>query len=672
MDSNKSTKKILVITLSNLGDVVLTLPVFQSLSETFPDASLDVITSPGAAVVFQGHPRIGKITPYNKRIPWKEKAKLLSEIRAEKYDILIDLRKSLFGFFGGARIRNPYFSFIRRPKHRLLRHLEKINRICPGGIPEVSFLDGFEAADISKRLKAGGSGKIIVAAVGSKSDIKKWPAESYAKLLDRLISVNGCRVILVGDKNDTADAKKVKELMKNKVEDVSGATDFHELCAFIRSATLVITNDSAPLHIAQSLSVPTLAIFGPTDPKKYGPILSNSLAVRRTLFCAPCEEAQCRYHHECLTDLGVEEVYQKAVRLLEDRKSSESLRILILRLDRFGDVMLTLPAIAAIRKRFPEARISVMLRPYTRSLLEGHPLIDEVIVYEYQKKGRHTFPRGYARFVQEIIERRFDMAFVLHPSVRAHLLPFLAGIPYRIGFDSNLSFLLTKAVPDQRNQGLKHESEYTLDVIRAFGISENSGELPPFPVFPEQNEKSDALFRASGWRENESMIALHPGASCPSKRWPKERFAETAKKLKEGGSFKFVIVGGGEEKEAGDFLARELGSDALNMAGMLSLKETAALLKRCRLLISNDSGPVHLAAAVGTKTLTIFGRNQAGLSARRWKALGAGHATIQKNVGCVVCLAHRCTIDFECLKAVEVGEVVEKATEILGVVSSEK
>ncbi len=159
--------------------------------------------------------------------------------------------------------------------------------------------------------------------------------------------------------------------------------------------------------------------------------------------------------------------------------------------------------------------------------------------------------------------------------------------------------------------------------------------------------------RASSGREL-SFEALAEGAVCGARGQDFERDSASRGRDRRR-----------EEREYGNFLQKETGARSLNLTGILSLKELAAFLKNCAALVSNDSGPVHIAAAVGTPTLTIFGRNQAGLSARRWKALGEGHRVIQKDVGCVVCLAHECTIGFECLKAVEVDEVFENLKNLL-------
>ncbi|MBI4432808.1 MAG: lipopolysaccharide heptosyltransferase II [Candidatus Omnitrophica bacterium] len=642
--------KILVVTLSNLGDVVLTLPVFEALKRQSPEVQIHAVASPSAAVVLESDPRVQKLIPYNKKISLIGKIGFLAKIREERYDTIIDLRHSLIGLLGGAKRRNNYFLFRKQSMHRARRHLAALEGIADTSLPDGPLLS------VAPSKLFDGEKRLVVAAIGSKSDIKKWPAEYYAELLDRLAVNEDCDIALVGDKQDAPDAEKVKSLMKHAALDLCGKTSFEELKSVIRAASLVVTNDSAPLHIADAMDIPTLALFGPTDPRKYGPRSGHSIALRKPLFCAPCEKAQCRYHHECMIELLPLEVYEQARRLLgHEWKSSGGLRVLFIRLDRIGDLALSLPAVEAVKEQFPNAHLSLMTRSYTQDLLQGHPLLDEVIPYRYEKGGRHRSLLGYWRFLKEIRRRNFDVVFILHPSTRSHLLPALAGIPYRVGFDSRLPFLLTHRAADRRHEGKRHESEYTLDVVRAFGVQSSPDKKFEIPLTAYDIQKP----------KSGGMIALHPGASCPSKRWPQERYAELARQLKEKLGLPIALIGGKEEMELGKALSSRLGDGVVDLTGRLSLRELTIFLKSCRLLISNDSGPVHVAAAVGTPVLTLFGRNAAGLSAARWKPLGAGHRIIQKDVGCVTCLAHRCTINFECLKAISTEEVSATAVDML-------
>ncbi len=663
-------RKVLIISLSNLGDAVLTLPVFAQVLKSFPGVTLHALAGRGAKEVFEGDERVQKLTIYDKKAGWREKLRLVGQIRSERYDLVIDLRKSALGLLAGARHRNSYFPSLRKKEHRLERHLGALKGIAdaqPSGETFLRIVTPRQRPDLLKATDTGGR-RLVVAAVGSKSDLKKWPTEHYARLLDRLALSDRCQVLLVGDVHDAADAVKLRSLMRSSPHDFSGKTNYKELCYLLKSAQLVVTNDSAPLHIADALDVPTLALFGPTDPRKYGPRLQkNSDALTRGLFCSPCEKAQCRFgHHECLRDLGVDRVYSRALEILNGATPRDGLKILIVRLDRIGDVALSLPAVAAVRRRHPGAHIALMTRAYTRDLVEGHPLVDEVVPYAYEKNGQHRFFWGYARFIREIRKRHFDAALVFHPSLRSHLVPFLAGIPERVGFGSRAPYLLTRRVADTKHEGTRHESEYTLDIACAYGAerAKTSGDFF-IPVFSDESEVVQSLLKQSGWDDADQIIAFHPGASCPSKRWSKEQFAELGKKVSRQFPYRLALVGGSEERPLGEFLKGEWGPGTLDLTGRLNLRQTAAFLKRCSLLVSNDSGPVHIAAAVGTSTLTIFGRKQPGLGAARWKALGPRHATLQKDVGCVVCLAHRCNIEFECLKAVDVEEVFLRLKEMV-------
>lgn len=643
--------KILLVTLSNLGDVVLTLPVLQALRRAYPKARFHVVVGPGAASVFEGDTRVEMIFPYDKKTDFAEKFRFLSRVRREHYDLIVDLRHSLIGFLGGAKRRNRYF----RPPfrgHRAQKHLRALDGLVKHAENDASFLAGRFVPE-----HGGGDGRLIVAAVGSKSDLKKWPAAHFARLLDRLALNDGCRVALVGDKKDAADAAKVTALMRTRPFDLTGRTDFAGLCSLVGGASLVVTNDSAPLHAADALGIPSVAIFGPTDSRKYGPRLDRSLVARRPLFCSPCEKAQCRYGtHDCMNELGVDEVYAKTLQVLNEEFRPRNLNILISRLDRIGDAVLSLPAISAVRERFPNATISLVVRPAVAPLVEGHPDIDEVIPYRYEKGGRHAGIVGGMRFLREIVMRRFDVALILHPATRAMLVPFLAAIPYRVGLDAGPSFLLTRRIPDRRREGTKHESEYALDVVRAFGIEAADRKAPVLPVRADEAADVAEFLMAEGISGRERVVAVHPGASCPSKRWPVERFAELARRIMDATGSRLVIVGGSEEKELGCTLARLIGPGALDLTDRLGLRRLAALFKRCDALVSNDSGPAHVAAAVGTRVLTIFGRSQPGLGVRRWRPLGEGHVALRRDVGCVVCLAHACPIEFECLKAVTVDE----------------
>ena len=339
-----------------------------------------------------------------------------------------------------------------------------------------------------------------------------------------------------------------------------------------------------------------------------------------------------------------------------------SRRILVIRLDRLGDVVLSTPVLQALRERFPHAFISMMVRPDCRDVVEGHPALNEVICYE--KDGVHRSVRDTIRFAHDLRREEFDTALVLHPSNRSHWIPWLARIPMRIGYARKCSWLLPHRVPHRKQEGAKHEAVYTLELLIPLGITSVTPK-PFVPIQPAAAQRVDVLLADAAIRPSERLIAVHPSASCVSKRWMPERFAQVADRLAAEHHARICLVAGASDALFADRMAQAMDQPALNLAGHLSVGELAALLKRCRLLISNDSGPVHVAAAVGTPVVDIFGRNQRGLSPQRWGPLGEGHVVLHKEVGCVTCLAHNCDIEFLCLTSLSVEEVYQAAVSLL-------
>jgi ADP-heptose:LPS heptosyltransferase len=159
---------------------------------------------------------------------------------------------------------------------------------------------------------------------------------------------------------------------------------------------------------------------------------------------------------------------------------------------------------------------------------------------------------------------------------------------------------------------------------------------------------------------------MHPAASCPSKRWPLANFAKIGDALAKRYKAGVVIITGAEDKSFGDKVASMMREKAVNLSGVTTVADVASVLKRSMLLISNDSGPVHIASAVGTPAIAIFGRKDRGLSPLRWGPTGKEDVAFHKDAGCDICLAHNCKKGFKCLEAVTVDEVIAAAEKILG------
>jgi heptosyltransferase-2 len=337
-------------------------------------------------------------------------------------------------------------------------------------------------------------------------------------------------------------------------------------------------------------------------------------------------------------------------------------RLLVIRLDRLGDVVLSTPVFDELRRHFPHASIAAMVRPPCRDVVEGHPAVNEVIVYE--KDGAHRSAWATIRFARALRRYEFDAALILHPSNRSHWIPWLAGIPVRIGYARKCGWLLSHRSPHRKQEGAQHEAAYTLELLRPFGIRP-AAPRPSVPVPPRAVQRVAGLLEQAGVGSSGRIVAIHPSASCVSKRWMPERFAQVADRLALEHGVRICLVAGPGETAHADAVAGAMRQPAVNLGGQLTVAELAALLRRCALLVSNDSGPVHVAAAVGTPVVDIFGRNQRGLSPQRWGPLGEGHVVLHKEVGCVTCLAHNCDIEFLCLTSLSADEVFRAAASVL-------
>jgi heptosyltransferase-2 len=339
-------------------------------------------------------------------------------------------------------------------------------------------------------------------------------------------------------------------------------------------------------------------------------------------------------------------------------------RVLIIRTDRIGDVLLSTPAIKAVRDSYPNAHIGMMVRPYVEDVVDGNPYLDEVILYDKDNADKGIL--GTLRFVIRLRRKRFDIAIVLHPTLRSNLIPFLSGIPERVGYDRKCGFFLTKRLKDIKHRGEKHEIDYSLDILRSIGISAKDRSLY-MPTKPEYERVIERFMDLSDISGRDVVVAISPGASCPSKRWPAFRFGRVADELIGKHNVKVVIIGGPADVKTVNEVKTGMVHSPIILSEEHSLGEVAALLKRCNLLISNDSGPVHIAVAVGTPVISIFGRLDPGLSPQRWGPVGPRDIVIHKEVGCEKCLAHNCKIGFKCLDAIKPDEVLSAAEGLLGI-----
>ena len=341
---------------------------------------------------------------------------------------------------------------------------------------------------------------------------------------------------------------------------------------------------------------------------------------------------------------------------------NKSANILIVRTDRIGDVVLTTPVFKALRQAYPHARITVMVSPTTKDLVDGNPYVNDVMTDDRQ--GRHKSFTGMLHLARDIRQRGFDVVLIFHTKRRYNLACYLAGVPARVGYQNDKwGWLLTHPHKDTRSLGQKHEVRYCLDVLKTVGIE---GVMPELLVPGQKN----AEVWANQWFEQEGltageMIAIHPGASDITKIWPAQCFVELINALQQRYAFKIVIIGGKETSVIADGIMRSVKGKVYDLTAKSSVGQMVSILRRCRMLISNDSGPVHVASAVGIHVISLFLRDQPGINPQRWAPFGPRGYTLSSKLHEMVKLDARSRMQTGKLDSITTQEVLDVVERIL-------
>ena len=315
-------RRMLVITLSNIGDIILTTPVIRTLSKEFPGSRIDVMVGPNGKDIFDKDPRIFKLVVYDKRISITEKRRLQLKLRKLKYDLVADLRNTVFPFFLAPKYRtSPIQSFPKEIVHKKERHLYRLFSFGIEDLNERSYIhitkeDEYYVDDLLKTNAV--TGPVVVVSPGAKSHLKRWTIEGFAEVCDGLIGECAASIVFAGTGPDDKEiALSVARKMKNKCHDFVGKTNIRQLASLLKRSNLLISNDSAPMHLGCAVGTKVLAIFGPTDPRKYGPTGEFDAVINKKLFCSPCEVAACKYGHECMKLISADEVLDRAKMMIE-------------------------------------------------------------------------------------------------------------------------------------------------------------------------------------------------------------------------------------------------------------------------------------------------------------------------------------------------------------------
>lgn len=310
-----------MITLNNLGDIILTTPVIATLRREFPDSRIDVLVGPAGKEVFEKDWNIFKTIVYDKHMPISGKRRLQLKLKQLHYDLVVDLRNTLFGLLIGPKYRTSTIQhFPKHIVHSMDKHLYRLHSIGIETIQRQSYLhigpeDEFYVMNLLNENEV--RTPFVVINPGAKSHLKRWTPEGFAAVADRLASECNVDIVFVGSKEDEAIVSEIMKKMKHTKHNFTAKTNVRQLGELLKRSALLITNDSAPLHIGCAVGARVLAIFGPTDPEKYGPTRELDSVIRKKLSCAPCEIAICKYNYECMKLISVDDVFDTAKMMIE-------------------------------------------------------------------------------------------------------------------------------------------------------------------------------------------------------------------------------------------------------------------------------------------------------------------------------------------------------------------
>ena len=335
-------------------------------------------------------------------------------------------------------------------------------------------------------------------------------------------------------------------------------------------------------------------------------------------------------------------------------------RVLIRGTNWIGDVIMSLPAISAVRETLPHARISVLAKPWVADIYRLSPDVDEVILF--QSPGIHDGISGKIRLAGEIKKKNFDLALLLQNAIEAAIIAWWAQIPVRAGYNSDgRGLLLTHSV--QRTQEIReiHQVGYYLEMVKALGFRGGKRNIT-LSINDDLRTRAEKLRKQYNVKDEGPLVGIAPGANYgPAKMWYPERFAAVADRLADEFSAEVMLFGSGKDRERTSLVEGHAHHNLINMAGETGLAEAVSLIAGCDLFISNDSGLMHLAGALDIPLVAIFGSTNPVATS----PVGEKSIVVHRDVNCSPCLKKICPTDFRCMDLIGIDDVYNEARKLL-------
>lgn len=330
-------------------------------------------------------------------------------------------------------------------------------------------------------------------------------------------------------------------------------------------------------------------------------------------------------------------------------------RVLVFGPSWLGDVVMAIPVFRDLRRAYPDVKITVLARSAVAGLYSCIPEVDDVVLYRRQKGLSKLV--YYAELIGELQKTRADLALILPRSFGSAWTALLTDVPKRIGYASaGRNLLLTEAVPREEHLLKTHRVHYMQHLLGSLGIA-TSDEPPVLSVTPEGEADAQELLEPLAEMGDGPVVILNPGANYgTAKQWPEDRYAQLGRELRREYDARLVMVGAGGDRDVCDRIRHDIDKDAvLDVTGQTSLPALVSVIRRADLMVTNDTGAMHVAAAVPIPVIAVFGSTDPITTG----PYGAGHEVVIDPVDCAPCLLRTCPIDHRCMVRIDPGRVME-------------
>lgn len=691
-------RSILVIRIDRIGDVVISLPAIRALQVVFPNAKISVLANRSCAPLLQGVPYVSEIITY------AGFRRSIVCLREKKFDMAVDLlmdysiKTATIAFLSGAPVRAGFDIESRgrffnipvtpdRKEKQMSEHALDISR----AIGRTYKTEGLTEWDPQPRLKISEDAMAHAENILNRSGINKedraigihpggyypsqcWMPEAFAELADKTAEKHNVKIVIIGSAAERKLVEGIVSMMKIKPAFIVGES-IEVVAGVISALDLLICNNSGPLHIACALSTPTVSTMGPTVPHLWWPLGTENTVVRHNLPCSPCS-AGCCADHECMRQISVQEMEDAVARQLEKplahKRSSAGTdlrkeyldNILVINLGGIGDVILSTPALCALKNTYPRARVYFLGVKRVNEFVQHLPYVDEVVNFDFSVSPGSVINNirtlAYLKNLKMSLAINMRTLVSRSSALKIMLLLKMIGAKVTVGRDTEgRGDFFDIRIPESW-KGDKSEMEYDLDAVRALG-GEIVNKQPDLVIDDASLKRVGSILSSNGISAQDILIGVHPGGK-ESHRWPAEKFAEAVNLISDKVSAKFIMTGDKADAAAAEKVIKLSKVKVIDAIGKLSLGESGALIKRCNLYICNDTSVMHIAAILKVPLIAIFGPGY--LKRVDPRNISKDAVVIYRETSCAPCDRKTCG-KMECLKNIETAEVVRAALRLL-------